>query len=245
MRLPVREAIAVVVLIVMGYLVALVMRSPVVPFPHTVFVNFFRLDPAMFVTHFLASLTRILYALGVALVIGAPAGIFLGRVRVFYELTSPLIYLVYPVPKIVFLPIIIILLGLGNLSKVFIIALIVFFQILVSTRDAAKAIGEEEILSVRSMGGRRRHILRYVIVPSILPSIFTSLRIAIGTCVAVLFFTESFATEEGLGYLIIDAWSKFDYVLMYNGIILMGTLGLMLYIVLSALEHRFCRWTFQ
>jgi NitT/TauT family transport system permease protein len=242
MKLPVREAIAVIVLVALGYLMALIMRSPVVPFPHTVFANFFRHDTGLFLTHFAASLVRILYALGIALVAAVPAGILLGRVPVFYELTSPLIYLVYPVPKIVFLPIIIILLGLGNLSKVFIIALIVFFQILVSTRDAAKAIGEEEILSVRSMGGTRRHILRYVILPSILPGMFTSLRIAIGTCVAVLFFTESFATEEGLGYLIIDAWSKFDYVLMYNGIILMGTLGLMLYIVLSALERRFCRW---
>jgi len=245
MKLPIRETGAVFVLFALWYILAVLIKSTVVPFPHIVFGNFFKENPVMFLHHFTASLLRILYALCIALLTGVPLGILFGRLPKLHELTSPLIYLVYPVPKIVFLPIIIILLGLGDVSKVFIISLIVFFQILVSTRDAAKAIGEEEILSVRSMGGRKKDILIYVIIPSILPSIFTSLRIAIGTCVAVLFFTESFATEQGLGYLIIDAWSKFDYILMYNGIILMGTLGLILYAFLSILEERFCRWTFQ
>ncbi len=226
------------------YLLSLVLKSPVVPLPHTVFANFFREDMTMFLVHFRASFARILYALIAAIITGVPLGILFGRIRVLDQLTSPLIYLVYPVPKIVFLPIIIILLGLGNLSKVFIITLIVFFQILVTTKDVAKAIGEEEILSVKSMGGQPVHVLQHVVIPAVLPGVFTSLRIAIGTCVAVLFFAESFATEEGLGYLIVDAWSKFDYVLMYNGIILMGTLGLILYVVLDFVERRLCRWMY-
>jgi NitT/TauT family transport system permease protein len=245
MRTPAKETAAVFVLFALWYLLALLIKSPVVPYPHRVFINFLQEGPGTFIVHFWASLLRIIYALVAALLTGVPLGILFGRVALLHGLTSPLIYLVYPVPKIVFLPIIIILLGLGDLSKVFIISLIVFFQILVSTRDAARAIGEEEVLSVRAMGGRGTDILRFVIIPSILPSVITSLRIAIGTCVAVLFFTESFATEEGLGYLIIDAWSKFDYVLMYNGIILMGTLGLCLYVVLSYLERRFCPWMYQ
>ncbi|OPY81002.1 MAG: Bicarbonate transport system permease protein CmpB [Syntrophorhabdus sp. PtaU1.Bin153] len=245
MRVPYKETAAVLFLFGAWYLVALIAVSPIVPSPDVVFINFASQDPVMFFRHFEASLLRILYSLAIALAVGIPTGILLGRVKVLDELTSPLIYLVYPVPKIVFLPIIIVILGLGNLSKVFIICLIVFFQILVTTKDAAKAIGEEEVLSVRSMGGKRADILRYVILPSILPNIFTALRIAIGTCIAVLFFTESFATEVGLGYLIIDAWSKFDYVLMYNAIILMGTLGLILYVALARIEQRMCRWMFQ
>jgi NitT/TauT family transport system permease protein len=245
MRVPCKEAAAVFFLFGAWYLIAFIVASPIIPSPHVVFINFASQDPVTFFRHFWASLLRILYSLVIALAAGIPLGILLGRVKVLDELTSPLIYLIYPVPKIVFLPIIIMILGLGNLSKVFIICLIVFFQILVTTKDAAKAIGEEEVLSVRSMRGRRVDILRYVILPSIRPNIFTALRIAIGTCIAVLFFTESFATEVGLGYLIIDAWSKFDYVLMYDAIILMGTLGLVLYVVLARIEQRMCRWMFQ
>jgi len=245
MKLLVKETIAVIALFLMWYLIAALMNNPVVPYPHTVFINYFKEDTGIFFGHFLASFLRILYTLIVAIATGVPLGILFGRIKVLDELTSPLIYLLYPVPKIVFLPIVIILLGLGELSKVFIISLIVFFQILVTVKDAAKSIGEEEVLSVKSMGGKPVHVLAHVIIPSVLPGIFTSMRIAIGTCVAVLFFAESFATEKGLGYLIIDAWSKFDYVLMYNGIILMGTLGFMLYVAINLLEKRLCRWTFE
>ncbi len=245
MKLFIKETIAVIALFLMWYLIAMLMNNPVVPYPHIVFINYFKEDTKVFFGHFMASFLRIFYTLIVAVATGVPLGILFGRVKILDELTSPLIYLLYPVPKIVFLPIIIILLGLGDLSKVFIISLIVFFQILVTVKDATKSIGEEGVLSVKSMGGKPVHVLKHVIIPSVLPGIFTSMRIAIGTCVAVLFFTESFATEEGLGYLIIDAWSKFDYVLMYNGIILMGTLGLMLYVAINLLEKRLCRWTFE
>lgn len=245
MKLPVKEILAVLFLFLLWHLISKLLKSPVVPPPYEVFSNFLRHSPGDFAGHFAASLLRISYALIIALLAGAPMGILFGRSRLFDGLTSPLIYLLYPIPKIVFLPVIIVLMGLGDLSKVFMIFIIVFFQILVTTRDAAKSIGEEEILSVRSMGGRWTHVLHYVIIPSVLPNIITSLRIAIGTCVAVLFFVESFATEKGLGYLIIDAWSKFDYLLMFNGIILMGGLGLALYLVLAWVERYACRWMFQ
>ena len=238
----VKNIFAAAFLLVFWHAVSVLVNSNVIPPPHKVFLNFFREDPGMFLRHFFTSFMRIFYALLLSVAFGVPLGILFGRSRLFDELTSPIIYLVYPVPKIVFLPIVIILLGLGDLSKVFIIFFIVFFQILVTTKDAAKAIGDEEILSVRSIGGGYFHILRHVIVPAILPGIFTSIRVAIGTCVAVLFFVESFATEVGLGYLIIDSWSKFDYILMYNAIIAMGALGLVLYVALDKLQGRLCPW---
>jgi NitT/TauT family transport system permease protein len=245
MKLPVREVLAIIFLFLAWQVLSMLLDSPVVPPPYPVFLNFLHHDPGEFSGHFLESFLRIFYALLVALAAGAPLGILFGRSKLFDEMMSPLIYILYPVPKIVFLPVVIILLGLGNAPKIFMIFVIVFFQILVTTRDAAKSIGDEEILSVRSMGGNWAHVMRYVVIPSVLPNIFTSLRIAIGTCIAVLFFVESFATEKGLGYLIIDAWSKFDYILMFDGIILMGALGLALYAALSWLERYTCRWMFQ
>jgi len=242
MKTMYKEILAVCFLLTFWYALSLLVNSNVIPSPYSVFRNFLSEEPSLFIKHFTASFMRILSALLLSIAFGVPAGILIGRSKLLDKLTSSVIYLVYPVPKIVFLPIVIILLGLGNSSKIFIIFLIVFFQILVTTKDATKSIGDEEILSVRSLGGSSLDVFRHVIIPAILPGIFTSVRIAIGTCVAVLFFVESFATEEGLGYLIIDSWSKFDYILMYNAIIAMGALGLILYVAVDRFQKYLCPW---
>jgi len=70
----------------------------------------------------------------------------------------------------------------------------------------------------------------------------TSLRISLGTAIAVLFFVESFATTEGLGYFIMDSWSRSEFSEMFAGIIGMSVLGLMLYILVDIIETRWCRW---
>ena len=95
-----------------------------------------------------------------------------------------------------FLPVLLVLLGLGNAPKIALIAIIVFFQILVTARDAAKAVPEASVLSVRSLGASRLDIYRHVVVPAALPDIFTALRIGTGTAIAVLFLAESIAGIE-------------------------------------------------
>jgi len=75
-----------------------------------------------------------------------------------------------------------------------------------------------------------------------MPKIMTALRISIGTAIAVLFFAESFATTSGLGYLIIDSWSRADYRMMYAAITTMALLGFMLYVIVENVERRVCRW---
>jgi NitT/TauT family transport system permease protein len=195
--------------------------------------------------HFGVSGYRILLSLLLALITAMPFGLYLGRRKRIDELVSPMIYLLYPIPKIVFLPLILLLFGLGDLSKIFIIFVIVFFQILVTTRDAAKGIDEEQILSVLSLGARPKQIFIHTIFPACLPKILTSLRISIGTAIAVLFFVESFATENGLGFFILDAWSTLDYLSMYTGIMGMGVLGVIFYEVVDRIERKYCRWMFN
>ncbi|MHB8840608.1 MAG: ABC transporter permease, partial [Candidatus Aquicultor sp.] len=75
------------------------------------------------------------------------------------------------------------------------------------------------------------------------PKTFTAIRIASGTAIAVLFFAETFATEEGLGYFIIDSWSRFNYPDMFGGIVAMAVMGLIVYELLEFLEHRLCPWS--
>jgi 4-hydroxybenzoate polyprenyltransferase len=192
--------------------------------------------------HFGASAYRVSAALALAWLCAFPAGILLGYHRRADRLLSPLVFLTYPIPKIVLLPVFLVLFGLGDMAKIFMIALIIGYQILVATRDGVRGIDRHYIDSFRSLGGDAAALVRHVLVPAALPHGFTALRIGTGTGIAVLFFVESFATARGLGYLIMDAWGRFDYRLMFVGIIGMSLLGVALYEGFNYLEHTFCAW---
>ncbi len=192
--------------------------------------------------HGLISARRIFLSLVIALLLGIPIGLFLGRNLRVDQVVAPFIYLFYPIPKIVFLPLVFVLFGLGDASRVLLITLTVFFQILVSTRDAARSLPLEATYSIRSLGGGRLALYRHVLLPYCLPKVFTALRISIGTASAVLFFAESFATSTGLGYLIMDSWGQFDYEMMIAAIVGMSLLGLVLYSLVELLESRICSW---
>jgi NitT/TauT family transport system permease protein len=188
------------------------------------------------------SAVRALLGLLLAVATAVPLGLAIGAEKPLRKRLSPFIYLLYPIPHVVLLPLIIILFGIGNLSKIFLIALIIFFQILVTTRDAATNINRNYYYSMQTLGASRLQVYRHVILPACLPKILTALRISVGTSVAILFFVESFATTRGLGYRIMDSWGRADYVALYTGICSMALLGFTLYLILDRLERRICRW---
>lgn len=194
--------------------------------------------------HFWVSLYRVVLSLCLGLVTAAPLGLLLGRCELLDRLFTPAAYLVYPVPKIALLPVIFLLFGIGDATRIFLITIIVFFQILVTTRDASRAIPQHSILSVLSLGAGAWQILRHVIFPACLPKILTALRISLGTAVSVLFFSETVAGTSGLGYFILDALYRSEYARMLAGIVAMSLLGLFLYGVIDWLERRLCSWQF-
>jgi NitT/TauT family transport system permease protein len=223
-------------------LATLVDRS-VLPPPWQVIRAFVQALPRDLGRHLAVSAWRVVASILIAVAAAVPAGLGLGLSPALNRLAAPLIYLLYSVPKIVFLPVVLLLLGIGNTSKVFIIALILFFQMLVVVRDEAANIRPELIASVRSLGAGRRAIFRFVYLPACLPAVLTSLRVSIGTAIAVLFFTESFATTSGLGYyIIVETWGRLAYAQMYAGVVAMSLLGLTLYFVVDNLERRLCPW---
>ncbi|KUO78964.1 MAG: ABC transporter permease [Desulfosporosinus sp. BRH_c37] len=192
--------------------------------------------------HLWVSTYRVVLSTLLSLLLGLPLGLIMGYERRIDRFLAPLVYITYPIPKIVFLPLILLFLGLGDRSKIFLITFIVFFQILVTTRDAVRKVPTETVSSLRSLGGNRAQVYRYVLLPASLPDVLTSLRLSMGTAIAVLFFAESFATTEGLGYFIMDAWSRAAPDEMFAGIIMMALLGVSLFIVVDLLETIFCRW---
>lgn len=232
---------ASLVLLVGWQLLSLALQSPALPGPGKALPEFVELMPIL-LPHALLSLARILAAMLIGTVLAVPLGLAIGRSKKADSLFGPLIFLTYPVPKIVFLPIILVLFGLGNTSKIVLIGMIVFFQILVTARDAARGVPESAVLSVRSLGATRLDIVRHVVFPAALPEIFTALRIGIGTAIAVLFFSETIAGTDGLGWFIIDAWGLIDYPRMFAGILAMALLGVVLYEALDVAEAWATRW---
>jgi NitT/TauT family transport system permease protein len=232
--------LAILTILVLWWLGASLYNSPALPPPFVVVLSFIS-DLPILLPHILVSACRVVYSILLALSLAVPIGLVSYKERID-SVVSPFIYLLYPIPHIVLLPIIILLLGIGDASKIFLISMIVFFQILVTTRDAARNVSDYYILSLRSMGANEFDVFRHVIFPASLPKILTAMRISIGTAIAVLFFAESFATSSGLGYFILDSWSRADYRSLYAGIISMALLGFSLYLLVEYLEKRFCRW---
>jgi NitT/TauT family transport system permease protein len=134
------------------------------------------------------------------------------------------------------------LFGLGERSKVILIALIVVFQVAVAVRGAALNVPGEAYRHMASMGATPLQTLRHVTLPAILPELIVCAKLAVGTALSVLFFTEAYGTRAGLGWYIMDAWSRVDYPGMYLGILTLSLLGFGLFAVLDALSGRLCRW---
>ncbi len=225
------------------YLLSIVLGENILPDPFIVFQKGLKevLKPVFWV-HVEASVLRMLAGLFFAFIFAVPAGLILGSTPRLDRLFAPLIYLGYPVPKIVLMPIVFVLFGIGDTGKIVLLAMIIFFQLLITTRDSARKIGKETIYSLKSLGATRLDFYIHVVWPVSVPGIITSLRIGTGTAVAVLFFVESIATSKGLGFYIIDSWGRADYATMFVGIISLSIIGIILYEFFDLLEIKLCRW---
>ena len=185
------------------------------------------LTEPVYLTHLGISTLRLAVGMTIAAAAAFLLGLWLGHVRLADKLGAPLIFITYP---------------LGESSRILLIALTTGYQMLVIVRASAKALDPVYEDAVRFMGGNLGAVVRHVYIPAALPDFFTSLKVASGTGVAVLFLAESFATNTGLGYLIMDAWGLGDTLSMFNGILGMGALGLALYASVWGAEQLCCPW---
>ena len=122
---------------------AAALNREIMPYPWQVLPVFVEEMQGSLWDHTLVSARRVLSAIAAAVLLATPVGLGLGQIRVLNRIFSPLIALVHPIPKVVFLPIILVIMGIGETSKVFLIALILFFQILVVVRDEAASLRPE------------------------------------------------------------------------------------------------------
>jgi ABC-type nitrate/sulfonate/bicarbonate transport system permease component len=236
--------LALVVLLLIWQVLAMALNQPILPSPVLVAAAFAREIPrGDLPRHFLASLWRVVASLALSIALAVPAGLVLGQSPRLNRLFSPFIYLTYPIPKVVLVPVVLLFLGVGDVAKITIIFLILFFQILVLVRDQAAGLRPELLQSVRSLGAGRRALFWFVYLPASLPAILTGVRQSIGTAVAVLYVAELFATQYGLGYYIYyEGSSLLDYPAMFAGVVAMSLLGALLYFGTDWLERKLCPW---
>ena len=241
-KLLITYFLGMIFILVLWQLVALIASLPIIPQPSRVFTRLARIFTSSIAIHAAYSLWRIAAGLVLAVAIGYPLGLAMGYSLRADRLLSPMVYLTYPVPKIALLPILMLLAGVGELSKILMIFLIIVFQVVIAVRDAIRAIPEETFFPLRVLGAGFPAMLSEVILPATLPKFLTAVRVAMATAISVLFFTETFGTQYGMGYFIMDAWLRVNYLDMYAGILVLSVLGLALFTVIDTIERAACRW---
>ena len=234
--------IAFFIIFALWQIIAMIINKPLFPPPNAIIINIFRTFHSDIAIHVVYSFLRIIGGLLFTVVIGVPVGILMGYFKKIDVILSPIIYFNYPIPKIALLPIIMLIFGLGDLTKIVMIFLITFFPVVVNIKDEVKNIPEEVFYPMYSLGATNFQIIKEIIFPGTLKSILTSLRIGIGTAISVLFFTENFGTEYGMGYFIMDSWMRVNYIQMYSGILILSMIGLLFFVLIDFLEGIFCPW---
>jgi ABC-type nitrate/sulfonate/bicarbonate transport system ATPase subunit/ABC-type nitrate/sulfonate/bicarbonate transport system permease component len=234
---------AAAIVLALWYAAAQVLRRPFLPDPLKAFAKLAeRLADGSMAGHIAASARRIALAMLIVAPPSAALGLAAGRLKRLDTLLAPLIYLFYPLPKIAFLPLIMLLLGLGDASKIAVIVLIVASQVLVNARDAGRSVAEAYFDSAKAMGAGALARTAHVLLPASLPALLSALRVSLGTATAVLFFAETFATNEGLGWYIMDAWARVDYPDMFAAILALSIFGLAGFALIDGVEAVLCRW---
>jgi len=192
--------------------------------------------------HILFTLMRLIVSMAAAFAAAFTPAVLLGRRKKLARLFDPLVELLYSVPKISLFPLIVVLAGLNDIARIITASLVVFFQVLITIRDAASMIPDEYIISIESLGAGRIGKIRYVYLPFLLPSVFTSLRIGTAAAFAVLFFTEASVTAGfGMGRLVVEKWSELDYGAMGAAAIVTGLIGLLIFLLIDRLERFFVK----
>jgi ABC-type nitrate/sulfonate/bicarbonate transport system permease component len=158
--------LSVLGLVIVWQITAMLVDRPILPAPFIVFTVFIQELGNGLITHFLFSLWRVMAGMLVSVLVAAPLGLAIGGSKQLDRIFSPIIYLLYPIPKVVFVPVVLLFLGIGDVAKITLIFLILFFQIIVLVRDQAAGLPPQLIQSLLSLGAGRRALFRFIYLPA-------------------------------------------------------------------------------
>lgn len=189
-----------------------------------------------------ASMGRIGGGFLIAAVPGVLLGLIMGLWWPLRALLSPIAAAFFAIPKIAILPLVIIIFGLGETSKIAMVAISVFFLVVMSTMSAVLEVDSRYFDVARNAGASWMQQVRTVALPGALPGIFTGLRLALGFSLLVIVGTEFLAANEGIGHFIWNSYQTFAIEKMYVGLIVTGLLGWLLNLVMDEVERLVIPW---
>ena len=189
-----------------------------------------------------ASLGRSLAGFAIAVVFAVPVGVAIAWYKPVADFLNPLLELFRNTAALALLPVFILVLGIGETSKVAIVVYAAFFPILLNTISGVRSVDPLLIKSAVSLGFSPLRMFQKVILPAAVPTIFTGIRMAASASIVVLIATEMAGARAGLGYLITAAQQNFQIPDMYVGIVAIAVVGLLYNAALVAVERRLTRW---
>lgn len=177
-----------------------------------------------------------------SVVVAIPFGIAIGWYKRFAYICDPFVNAMNATPRIALLPLVIIWLGIGILSKVGIIFLGALFPLLINTRDGVKTTPHNLLTAARSFGASDWQIFKSVVLPSTVPFILTGLRLAVGRALIGVMVGELYAATAGIGFMITVAGATFQTDKVFVGVLIFAISGMTLTSVIDHFEHRFDKW---
>jgi len=189
-----------------------------------------------------ASLWRVFCGFLMASVVGVAAGMIVSRSKTLSALFEPIVDMLRPIPSLAFLPMLVLWLGIGDLSKIAFIAYATFFPVFTTTLQGVRHIDRVLLRAAASLGASRFDTFRYVELQAAFPSIITGLRLGFSQAFLVIVAAEFIAADSGLGYLINDSRTFFDMPRMLLGATVIGLIGFIFSVLLGHAEARLLRW---
>lgn len=190
----------------------------------------------------LISLERVLVGYFYGAVLGVFVGVVLGLSKKTYRLFSFLLEILRPIPIIAWVPVLIMILGIGELSKIIVIMIGSFWSIFLNTYDGIRNVDGKYLEVANMFMKNKRETVLSVMLPAALPSIFTGLRIGVGSAWISVIGAELIASSAGLGYMISYSREMAQPANMYVSVFIIGVIGYLINVVLKLMEKRTLKW---
>jgi NitT/TauT family transport system permease protein len=190
----------------------------------------------------LASLRRMAIGLSLAVLVSIPLGLMMGRSRNVASFFNPLLMVIYPVPKAALMPVIMLWLGVGDVSKTLVIFLGVSLPVIYHSFQGAKAVEEKMLWSGAAMGLSATQRMLRIVLPAALPEILTGCRTGLVLALITMVTSEMIARQSGAGNILFNALDMAQYDMVFAMIIIIGALGIGLDAAFERLRASLVRW---
>ncbi|MCR2763051.1 ABC transporter permease [Microbacterium sp. zg.B48] len=232
-----------IAIVLVWWLATLNETNPFVPKPGQLVSDLFTVWAGpLLVEEVLPSIYRLAVGLCGAIVVGILLGLLIGSNRFARKLTGPIFEFIRAVPPPVLLPVLLLILGIDDRSKIFLIFLGCLWPILLNTIDGVRSVDAVLADTTRTYGMHGWSRLRYFVLPAATPRIMTGIRLALPIAIILMVVSEMYAALDGLGYRIMLFKQTFQMGPMWAGIVIIGLIGILIAVLFRVIDRRVLAW---